>query len=112
MHRGTTEAGMTTETTPYFNFGLVKRPRFSGREDTENNRQHMTRWLPMIEAADKEEFRGVTSDGHVIPGLFPVTRTGVSTQPLLSSAKAFLGSLETSQRAKVSFPVDSREWQH
>src|SRR3954447_1002648 len=95
--RDTTEAHMTTETTPYFNFGLVKRPQFSGREDTENNRQHMTRWLPMIEAADKEEFRGVTTDGHVVPGLFPLTRTGVSTQPLLQTAKAFLSALDASQ---------------
>src|SRR5436305_14970037 len=102
---------MTTETTPYFNFGLVKRPVFSGREDTENNRTHMTRWLPMIAEADKEEFRGVTTDGHVMPGLFPLAATGVSTGPLLNTARAFLYALDVEQRAKVSFPIDSREWQ-
>src|SRR5256885_1028011 len=105
------EARMTTETTPYFNFGLVKRPQFSGRENTENNRQHMTRWLPMIEAADKEKFRGVTTDGHVMPGLFPLTQTGVSTQPLLQTARTFLNSLDAAQRAQISFPIESREWQ-
>src|SRR3954470_21079416 len=106
----TTEAPVTIETTPYFNFGLVKRPQFSGREDTENNRQHMTRWVPMIEAADKEAFRGVTTDGHVVPGLFPVSPTGVSVERMLYTARTFLNSLDAAQRAKVSFPIDSREW--
>jgi hypothetical protein len=101
---------MTTQATPYFGFGLVKRPHLSGRESAPNL-QHMQRWLPDIEAADKEPFVGLTTDGHVIPGLFPLGSTGVSTRPLTLAAQTFLSSLVSSQRAQVSFPIDSREWQ-
>jgi hypothetical protein len=57
-----------------------------------------------------EPFKGITSDGTVVPGLFPIQKTGVSTLPIRSAAEAFLASLSPEQRAKTLFPVDSVEW--
>src|SRR5262249_36761953 len=37
-----------------------------------------------------EEFRGITADGIVRPGLFPVRKTGVSLEPILRAARDFL----------------------
>ncbi|MBI2181075.1 MAG: DUF3500 domain-containing protein [Deltaproteobacteria bacterium] len=61
-------------------------------------------------AAAAEPFKGITTDGKVIPGLFPIQQTGVSTRPIKEAAEAFLASLKAEQRAKTVFPVDTPEW--
>jgi hypothetical protein len=58
----------------------------------------------------KEPFRGVTANGTVEPGLFPVKSTGVSTEPVRKAAVAFLAGLTAEQRAKTKFPIDDSEW--
>ena len=57
-----------------------------------------------------EPFKGITTDGKVVPGLFPVRSTGVSTEPVRKAAEAFLASLSDEQRARTAFPVDDPEW--
>jgi hypothetical protein len=57
-----------------------------------------------------EPFRGVTTNGAVVPGLFPVRRTGVSTAPIVSASRSFLDALTDSQRARTTFAVDDIEW--
>jgi hypothetical protein len=66
-----------------------------------------------MEAADKaltEPFKGITTDGTVVPGLFSIQQTGIPTTPITDAAVAFLEALSPEQRAKVLFPVDSDEW--
>ena len=58
----------------------------------------------------KEPFKGITATGEPARGLFPLRKTGVSTQPLVDAAKAFLTALDDGQRAAVRFPVDSEIW--
>lgn len=57
-----------------------------------------------------EHFKGITTTGTVVPGLFPITKTGVSTQPIKAAAEAFLASLTPDQRSQVLFPVETVEW--
>jgi hypothetical protein len=57
-----------------------------------------------------EPFRGVTTDGNVVPGLFPLRSTGVSTAPVRQAAEAFLATLTPAQRATTVFAVDDPEW--
>jgi hypothetical protein len=57
-----------------------------------------------------ETFRGITTNGSIQPGLFPLRSTGVSTGPVKNAAVAFLGTLTPEQRAKTKFPVDDPEW--
>ena len=57
-----------------------------------------------------DPFRGVTTNGTVVPNLFPIRSTGVSTAPVRTSAEAFLKSLNTEQRRKTVFAVDDVEW--
>jgi len=61
-------------------------------------------------AAAAEPFKGITSDGNVIPNLFGIQKTGVPTQSIREAAEAFLGSLNSEQRAKTLFPVDTDQW--
>ncbi len=61
-------------------------------------------------AALAEPFRGITADGKVQPGLFPVRATGVTTEPVKKAAEAFLAALTPEQRAKTKFAADDLEW--
>ena len=54
--------------------------------------------------------KGVTAGGTVIPGLFRIEKTGVPTGSVREAAEAFLVSLNSEQRAKTIFPVDTVEW--
>jgi Protein of unknown function (DUF3500) len=65
------------------------------------------------EAEDRglaEPFKGITTDGNVVPGLFPIRSTGVSTAPVRKAAEAFLATLTQERRAKTMFSVDDPEW--
>jgi hypothetical protein len=57
-----------------------------------------------------EPFKGVTADGTVQPGLFPIRATGVSTAPVREATVRFLASLSDEQRARTAFAVDDAEW--
>jgi hypothetical protein len=61
-------------------------------------------------AALAEPFRGITADGRVQSGLFPLRSTGVSTEPVRNAASAFLKALTPEQRARTTFAVDDPEW--
>jgi hypothetical protein len=63
-------------------------------------------------AAMETPFRGVSGDGEIVPGLFPIKRTGVSTQPIVDAANVFLASLGE-KAATARFPLESdvlRSW--
>ena len=57
-----------------------------------------------------EPFKGVTTSGQVMPTLFGIRSTGVSTAPVKKAAEAFLAALTPEQRAKTKFAVEDDEW--
>jgi hypothetical protein len=57
-----------------------------------------------------EPFKGITTNGTVVGGLFPVRATGVSTAPVREAAVAFLAALTPGQRAKTTYAADDIEW--
>lgn len=57
-----------------------------------------------------EPFRGITSDGEVIEGLYSIESTGVSTEPVMEAALTFIDTLSREQREETLFPVDDIEW--
>jgi hypothetical protein len=61
-------------------------------------------------AAAAEPFKGITTDGTVIPGLFSIRKTGVPTRSIKQAAEDFLDSLSPQDRSKTLFPVDTVEW--
>jgi hypothetical protein len=71
----------------------------------------MKRNLEAAEAALKQPFKGITNDGKVVPGLYAIQKTGVSTKPILDAVEAFLAELGPEQREAASFPLESDAWQ-
>jgi hypothetical protein len=57
-----------------------------------------------------EPYRGITANGELVYGLFPIESSGVGTESVVTAADAFLEALTEQQRAKTVFPVDDPEW--
>jgi hypothetical protein len=57
-----------------------------------------------------EAFHGVTTDGEIVPGLFPLRATGVSTEPMRTAANALIAVLTPEQRARTLFAAGDDEW--
>jgi hypothetical protein len=57
-----------------------------------------------------EPFKGITTNGTIETGLFPIRSTGVSTKPVKIAAESFLAGLTPPQRAKTMFAVGDNEW--
>jgi Protein of unknown function (DUF3500) len=72
------------------------------------------RFPEMSRAAEKtglaEDFKGITTNGQPVRGLFPLRSTGVSTGPVRVAAEKFLAALSEEQRRKTTFAVDDIEW--
>src|SRR4051812_6551864 len=63
----------------------------------------------------RNEFRGVTSDGTLREGLYPLTPAEPGEQApveaMVSAATDLLTALSPEDRARILFPVDAPEWQ-
>ena len=60
-------------------------------------------------------FKGITTDGNVIPGLFALRSESAPTQEILQAASALLAQLSPEQKEVVCLPLESRErelWQN
>jgi hypothetical protein len=57
-----------------------------------------------------EPFTGVTAAGTIVPNLYGIKSTGVSTAGVTKAASAFLASLSAEQRGRTMFAVDDDEW--
>jgi len=55
-------------------------------------------------------FRGITTNHEVVPNLFEISPTGVSTEPVRNAAEKFISTLTSVQLARTMFPVDDLEW--
>ena len=68
----------------------------------------------MSEEYEKEglaaPFRGITTNNDALPGLFQISPSGVSTEPVRNAAEKFIASLSSVQLAKTMFPVDDIQW--
>ncbi|EXJ94415.1 hypothetical protein A1O1_02809 [Capronia coronata CBS 617.96] len=63
-------------------------------------------WLELL----KEPFKGVTNDGVVRPGLFPVQDEGIPIDTIVVTTNHALSFLTAEQLAKLSYHIDSPEW--
>ncbi|MBG88756.1 MAG: hypothetical protein CMO80_17900 [Verrucomicrobiales bacterium] len=61
------------------------------------------RWAQMEAQSLAAGFKGVTTDGKAVSGLFEIRATGVSTELIIKAAKGFLNGLTDKQAIKVSF---------
>ena len=83
-------------------------------QPAETHDQRRARFLKMSQDAEAkglaEPFKGITTGGAAVPGLFPIRSTGVSTAGVRKAAESFLAALTPKQRDQTVFPLDDPEW--
>ena len=89
---------------------LRRRTPVSGRARAPELPPGLQKYLQTAEASLAEPFKGVTTDGRVVPGLFELGTTGASTRPIADAALAWLASLGAEQQARARFGVDGDAW--
>jgi hypothetical protein len=70
-------------------------------------------WKARLAALRAESFRGITTEGKIVPGLFVLRDEGVPTAGILAAVATLLGRLTPEQLKAVSHPVNSiarRQW--
>ena len=97
-------------TAPYNGLGLRKRTPVSARTLASDVGGRFGRMRENNARIVGEPFKGITTDGAVIPGLYPLQTTGISTDPIRRAALAFLDMLTPEQRQQASFEVTSDAW--
>ena len=98
----------------YKSFGLRDLPSFPAKRAFEMSQHPVAQRFQAYGGTARAEvaapFRGLTTDGHVIPNLYELKSTGVSTEPLREAALAFLAGLTEEQRGAARFGIDAGEW--
>ncbi len=60
-------------------------------------------------------FKGVTTDGTIVPGLFTLRPEAAPTKAILGAVRVLLAQLTPEQKRKICLPIDSRQrqlWQN
>ncbi len=95
---------------PYYGLALRKRTPVSARTLAPDVGDRFGRMRENGERTVGEPFQGITTDGTIVPGLYPLQATGASTDPIRRAAIEFLDALNPGQREHVSFEVTSDAW--
>ncbi len=90
----------------------VERQRIRGENAPAVRVEPRPEYMANAKKALAEPFKGITSDGKVVPGLYAVAKTGVSADPIRRAAEDFVAALNAPQRAKALYPVTSNEWRN
>jgi hypothetical protein len=65
---------------------------------------------PAVEASAAVPFKGITTDGQVVPDLYHLADTGLDPAPVVEAARALLAGLLTAQRSRVQAGADAAAW--
>jgi len=94
--------------------GLLS-PRLLGQEKAQTPAEIAEDFRKLSEEAEQKglaaPFRGITTDNEIIPGLFQISPTGVSTEPVRNASTRFIATLDRAQLARTLFPVGDVQWQ-
>ena len=91
-------------------FKVRNRPVVSGRGLAPDMPEQMATNLRNAETQITEPFKGLTTDGQVVPGLFALRESGLSNEGMKRAAEAWLDSVYPEQRDAALFSVDSDAW--
>ena len=91
-------------------FKIRNRPVVSGRWLAPDMPERIANNIRDAETQIAEPFKGLTTDGQVVPGLFTLRKTGLPNEGMKRAAEAWLNSIDSSQRDAALFSLDSDAW--
>jgi Protein of unknown function (DUF3500) len=97
-------------TTHWTEFGIRHMPPMSARTQPAEIPSFIAPLVDQRTAHLAAPVTGITNDGSVRAGLYPLAPTAVSTKPITEAALAFLGGLTSEQRKRACLALDATEW--
>ena len=96
----------------YGDYGIRSRPPGNARYPAPGamEQESNQRIIATALAASAQPFTGLTADGKVVPGLFTLQQTGISTRRIKDAAEAFLTLCRDGESRPFQFAVDAPEW--
>lgn len=71
-------------------------------------------WVARWKQLSSEPYKGITTDGQPIPGLFPLAQDsedeGAPTAAMLEAAQKVLSTASETERTALSYDIDSPQW--
>lgn len=98
------------ETGKAFHFGMSTQQFYDAVIPVRGERERAS-----VEKYLSTPFKGITTDGNIIPGLFALRSEFAPTQEILKAVLALVAQLSPEQRKTVCLPLESRErelWQN
>ncbi len=86
--------------------GPTARAHADARRQSPRAREFFGMWERLL----AEPFKGITTDGAAISGLFSLAPNGAPAEAMADAVNVLLGLLTPVQRAAMSFPVDTAQW--
>ena len=84
------------------------------QERTDSPAVMAARFRQLSEEAEQQglaaPYRGIFTDDDPLPGLFHISPTGVSTEPVRNAAEKFISTLNNVQLARTLFNVEDVQW--
>jgi hypothetical protein len=88
--------------------GPTARAHAEARTASPRAKELFGKWERMF----NEPFRGITTDGTAIPGLFAPQSEGAPTLAMIEAVNALLKMMSPEQRKSSCFPAGSNMWRH
>jgi len=91
----------------------VLAPWALGQQQPQSSSEIAERFRKMSEDYEREglaPFKGITTNGEVMPGLFEIRPTGASTEAVRTAAEKYVATLSPVQLGRTMYPVDDIEW--
>ena len=94
-------------------------PRIAGisERDAYSHAAHILATRPRVQgllaerrARINEPFRGITTDGDVVPSLYSLADEDAPTAAMVEAARAVLNIASAEERAKLCFAIDAPQW--
>jgi hypothetical protein len=86
--------------------GPTARAHADARRQSPRAKEFFAQWEKQV----AEPFKGITTDGQAVPGLYRLEPNGAPVAAMTDAAQALLGRLTEAQRKASCFPADSRTW--
>lgn len=86
--------------------GPTPRAHAEARRQTPRGGEFIASWAKLVAAP----FQGITTNGHIVPGLYQLAPNGAPSTAMREAAQNLLALMAPTQRAAACFPVASDQW--
>jgi len=90
--------------------GISERDAYSHAAHALATRERVKGLLAERRARIDEPFRGITTDGHVVPDLYTLADEGAPTGAMMEAARAVLNVASDEERARLCHAIDAPQW--